>query len=407
MTLRSLVFWPHLIIGLLAGLVIVIMSATGVALTCEKQIIRWAERDVRAAAPSHDALPLPIDDVIARVTTSAGQAPSNVTLWADRDAPVLLSFGREGRVLASTYTGESLGEGAVNLRAFFRTMTDWHRWLGREGDTRPIGKAINGACNLAFLFLVVSGLYLWFPRRWVWRAVRAVTVPRLRGVGKAREWNWHNVLGFWSSIPLFVIVVSGAVISYAWAGDLVYRAVGSTPPAARGPAGGAPRPATETRTNPREPGMRAADGRRGGADRAIPATLPSIAVSPLLETAKGLKPNWTSISFGWPVPTSAVTFTVDTGSGAQPQHKTQVTVDAQTRQVTKVEGWPELDAGRRARSTMRFLHTGEFYGLAGQAIAGLASLAAVLLGYTGISLSVRRFLAARRRRRVQQPALVA
>lgn len=46
----------------------------------------------------------------------------------------------------------------------------------------------------------------------------------------------------WSLVPLVVIVVSGVVISYRWAGDLVYRIAGDAPPAATprppAPAGG-------------------------------------------------------------------------------------------------------------------------------------------------------------------------
>ena len=53
--------------------------------------------------------------------------------------------------------------------------------------------------------------------------------------GKARDFNWHNTIGFWSAIPLAIIVAGGVVISYPWATALVYRAYGEAPPA---PAGG-------------------------------------------------------------------------------------------------------------------------------------------------------------------------
>jgi hypothetical protein len=42
---------------------------------------------------------------------------------------------------------------------------------------------------------------------------------------------------------------------------------------------------------------------------------------------------------------------------------------------------------------LRFGHTGEVFGLAGQTIAGLASLGALALGYTGLSLAIRRLRA--------------
>jgi hypothetical protein len=59
---------------------------------------------------------------------------------------------------------------------------------------------------------------------------------------------------------------------------------------------------------------------------------------------------------------------------------------------------------------MRFVHTGEYYGMAGQAIAGIASLGGALLVWTGIALSYRRFrawLARGRSRQTQQQDTIA
>jgi uncharacterized iron-regulated membrane protein len=48
--------------------------------------------------------------------------------------------------------------------------------------------------------------------------------------------------------------------------------------------------------------------------------------------------------------------------------------------------------GQRARTWMRFVHTGEQYGIVGQTVAGLASLAACFLVYTGLALAWRRLI---------------
>ena len=40
-TLRRVLFWTHLFFGLSAGLVIAIMSVTGLALAFEEEIIEW------------------------------------------------------------------------------------------------------------------------------------------------------------------------------------------------------------------------------------------------------------------------------------------------------------------------------------------------------------------------------
>ena len=53
----------------------------------------------------------------------------------------------------------------------------------------------------------------------------------------------------------------------------------------------------------------------------------------------------------------------------------------------------------------RFVHTGEYYGIVGQTVAGVASAAGVMLVWTGVSLALRRFAAwnvRRRKRRVLQ-----
>jgi hypothetical protein len=64
--------------------------------------------------------------------------------------------------------------------------------------------------------------------------------------------------------------------------------------------------------------------------------------------------------------------------------------------VIQWAGFSEMTAGRRARSWLRFAHTGEVYGTFGQTIAGLVSLGGAVLVWTGLSLAFRRLMAWRR-----------
>jgi hypothetical protein len=74
-----------------------------------------------------------------------------------------------------------------------------------------------------------------------------------------------------------------------------------------------------------------------------------------------------------------------------------LTVNRQTGEIERWEPFSSLDRGRRVRSWLRFVHTGEYYGMLGQTVAGLASAGGALLVYTGLALALRRFLAWRRR----------
>ena len=89
-------------------------------------------------------------------------------------------------------------------------MTSWHRWVALEGVNRSTGKAITGAANLGFLFIVLSGMYLWLPRVWTRLQFTQVLWFRRGLPAKARDFTWHNVVGIWSAVPL-AIVVAGAV----------------------------------------------------------------------------------------------------------------------------------------------------------------------------------------------------
>jgi uncharacterized iron-regulated membrane protein len=382
---RKIIFWCHLVAGVAAGLVILMMSVTGVLLTYEKQIIYWADtRGYHASPPSPSTPRLPVETLLAKAKEARPTAtPATVTLRSDPSAPAEVGMGREGNLFINSYTGEVLGGGSTGVRAFFRGVTDWHRWLGAsgEGSGRTIGRAITGAANFIFLFIVVSGFYLWWPRKWTRRLLRRVTWFQRKLPSRARNFNWHNVIGFWSAIPLFIIVLSGVVISYTWAGNLVYRVFGEAPPAPR--------------SAPAQPQAGANQQPRAGAERRSegqPAETAMGNLDLLWARAEQQQAGWRSISLRLPNAADATaTFTIDTGNGGQPQKRAQLTLDRKTGEVVRWEPFDSLTAGRRARSWLRFAHTGEAAGIVGQTIAGLVSAGGAVLVWTGLSLSWRRF----------------
>ena len=70
---------------------------------------------------------------------------------------------------------------------------------------------------------------------------------------------------------------------------------------------------------------------------------------------------------------------------------TQITLDPFTGSILQREGFSDQNLGRQVRSWTRFLHTGEALGVVGKFVAGLASVGALLLVWTGFALTWRRF----------------
>jgi uncharacterized iron-regulated membrane protein len=376
--MRKAVFWIHLCAGVIAGLVILIMSLTGVLLTYQRQITAWAD-SVSVPHPGESASRLSIENLLQKVEVSESKMPTAVTISSDALTAASFSFGRERTLLVDPYTGMILGEGSKRARAFFQLMIDWHRWLGMNGEKRAVGKAITGAANLGFLFLVLSGMYLWWPRNWSARSLKAVMLFDRTATGKARDWNWHNVIGIWSAIPLAVVVFTAVFFSYPWATEFLYRAAGEQPP---------PRPTTNGarggETNPTR-------GERRGSDKTAAVSLPS-GLNDSWSKAEAHMPGWRTISLRMASsPTAPLVFTIDRGNGARPDLRGQLTLDPKTGTVEKWEGYESQSPARRIRLWVRWLHTGEAGGWIGQTVAGLASAGGAVLVWTGISLAFRRF----------------
>ena len=326
------------------------------------------------AAPAPGTTRLPLEELIeATKLRRPDFTATTVTVHDDPEAPVVVAAGRSGTLFVDPYSGNVSEPGAPTLRAFFAAVEGWHRWFNASGENRAAARAITGAANLAFLFLVLSGMYLWLPRMFKWAAFKyRVFFNPKANTAKARDFNWHHVLGIWSAIPLAIVVATAVVFSYPWANDLVYRSMGEEPPR-RGPPG--PPPAARTTAPAVEPLAAAGLGfddllARAAAHghwRALTLTIPQAAD--------------TSVRIG-----------IDEGNGGQPQRRHTLTLNASTGAVEAWAPFSSQTAGQRARSWVRFLHTGEALGIFGQTIAGLVSLTSIVMVWTGLALAWRRLV---------------
>ena len=106
--------------------------------------------------------------------------------------------------------------------SFFFTIMSLHRRL-LGGDT---GKLIVGICTLIFLFILITGIILWWPKN------RNILEQRLRmkwnGGWKRVNHDLHIVFGFYSAIFLFIFAFTGLAWSFAWFNKGIYKVTNST-----------------------------------------------------------------------------------------------------------------------------------------------------------------------------------
>jgi uncharacterized iron-regulated membrane protein len=365
-------------------LVILAMSITGVLLAFERQINGWADAPAVLQGHPDTTMQVPLDSLLADFKSNGRGIPSELVLHNSANSPVEARFGRERTLYLNPWTGEVVGQPSETTRTFFGTVERVHRSLGL-GMQSAFGRGITGAANLAFLFMLLSGIYLWVPKVLNLTGLKRRLLFRRGLEGRAREWNWHNVIGIWTVIPLFFIVLTGVIMSYPWASNLLYRATGTQPPANgwRGDRGGH------------------VNGPNHAAPELSARQFQYRTLDDLAQVAKQQIPEWKSITIAVPaVQDRTLDVSIDKSIGGQPEQASQLVMNRESGHVEAIKRFSDNNAGRKLRAWARFLHTGEEFGGAGELIAAIACLGAVMLVWTGLSMAVRRLFAAKK----SQPA---
>lgn len=405
--IRTVFFWTHLSIGLLAGGFILLMSVTGVLLGFERQMIAWIDGAPRVEA--HGAAPLPLDTLLARAGVARADVAS-VLIKRDARQPVTVRLRERGAapLFAHPATGAVLtpsGDGSG--QRFFSALRRWHRYVGAEaGELRAQMKLLNGVANLIFLALVLSGLYLWWPRRWSVARLRATAWPQWKHrAGQARDFNWHNSLGFWFALPLALIIATAAFFSFRWPGQYLDLALGSDQERAAARAAIA-----EARTARQDAPAATASRREPAVEEPPPHPVRAddAALATYIATAASARPDWAQLTLTLPdAKASVVRIAVAEGNTYRPDLRWTLDVDRANATVATSSGYEDLSTARKLRAWVRFGHTGEVFGIPGQIVATIASAVGVLLVWTGFALAWRRLRQALRRRRRSVPAVGA
>jgi len=385
--IRKILFWAHLVIGLAAGLVVGVLCVTGALLAFEKQVTDWAERDARALPPPGATAWLAPEVLMAKAASVDPSRPIGMAWSADARIPVRIRLQDGSLIMLNGHTGDVLGRGATAWRSFFRTTTELHTNLLMKFK----GSWIVDVANVCFVVIIASGLYLWWPRQWRWKALRNSVAIRFQVRGKARDWNWHNAFGFWSLAPLLFIAASGLVLSFAPA-DKWWRIFASSyllPAPLPSPLSG--------------------EGSSPALSSSPAPTLPP-SWNDLMDTVQRQFPGWHAITSGNPsglAQQNPVALAVNLGQPGQRTRAYTVRLDKASNTIVQVTGWTNEDSGNRARAIARVGHTGEILGVWGQVAAFLGCLAGSVLVYTGFALSWRRFFPRRARPSSPVPQLAA
>ncbi|WP_437921246.1 PepSY-associated TM helix domain-containing protein [Sphingobacterium sp. LRF_L2] len=213
--------WFHLWIGIVTGIPVVLISLTGCLLVFEQEISELSRPWWSVENLGEERL-LPPSVIRKRVEHQLPAMQIRKFWYYGDEAPVKISpDNSDSLIYANPYTGEILA--LVDHEDFFHFVDEGHRNLWIEGE---LGRQIVTWSTLIFALLLLTGLVLWWPKKWNKRQVKQAFTVNWKGKWKRINYDLHNVLGFYALLLGLLMAFTGLIMGFLIVRDGVFTLLG-------------------------------------------------------------------------------------------------------------------------------------------------------------------------------------
>lgn len=357
---KNIWFKLHLILGLSAGFILLIVGFTGAMLSFEKEILSAINQDTYKVTV-FDQAKLSTKELLEKFQEQKPQAKINgITISSFEDDSVSINVAGEGQnarkgvtYYVNPYTAEILPE--LKGVSFFKTVENIHRRLLLS----DFGKQVVALSVVSLLVLMFSGIYIYFPR--IKKSFLQSLKLNFQSKGRFFLANLHSAIGMWV-IPFYLVFcLTGLYWSYDFVSNGLHTITGVE--------------------KPKKPQMQGSQGEKISFDDILLA----------VDTFKNLVENkYSSATLRFPQKGSVYSFDYLAVDVPHERAKNKIEFDIKTNQVSKHEKYEDKTLTQKLMGSILPLHTGEYFGVVGQTLMFLASLMMPLFAITGLMLYVKR-----------------
>ena len=219
--MRKLSKTLHQILSIVVGIFISIICFSGAMLIFENEFTEWQNPHLYNVTPLESGA-RPLTSLLPEILATQPQG-AEITYVDIKDNPsksytIDIDLGDDDSktVFVDQYTGKILGEKPDDI-AFFTVMYRLHRFLLQsrpQGDGIFWGKRIVGISTIIFVFIIITGIVVWVPRRGrSWGNRFKISVRR----GWHRLWyDLHVAGGIYVALLLLVMALTGLTWAFPW-----------------------------------------------------------------------------------------------------------------------------------------------------------------------------------------------
>jgi uncharacterized iron-regulated membrane protein len=199
----------HVYLGIIAGFIVSIVGVTGSILVFENEIDRALNPKLfTVLAQQHKMSFAEIIPVVRR--NYPGLQIDYI--YNEHDSPVaayrISTFKTKTETFINPYTGTICGK-RIQESSFIHVVTEIHRTL-----LVPVaGRYIVGISSLILFILTITGLRMWVPKKW--KQLKSVLTVNFKAGFKRQNYDWHNVLGFYSSPVVLLLSLTGFCFTFS------------------------------------------------------------------------------------------------------------------------------------------------------------------------------------------------
>ena len=357
---KNIWFKFHLILGLSAGFILLIVGFTGSMLSFEKEILNAINQDSYKVTVFEQGK-LSTKELLEKFQEQKPQSKINgITISSFEDDSVSINIAGEGQnarkgvtYYVNPYTAEILPE--LKGVSFFKNVENIHRRLLLD----DFGKQVVALCVVSLLVLIFSGIYIYFPR--IKKSFSQSLKLNFQSKGRFFLANLHSAIGMWV-IPFYLVFcLTGLYWSYDFVSNGLHTITGVE--------------------KPKKPQMQGFLGEKISFDD----------ISLAVDTFKNLVENkYSSATLRFPQKGSVYSFDYLAVDVPHERAKNKIEFDIKTNQVSKHEKYEDKTLTQKLMGSILPLHTGEYFGVVGQTLMFLASLMMPLFAITGLMLYVKR-----------------
>lgn len=213
----------HLWLGLLSGIIVFIVCITG-CMYAFKDEINDISQPWKFTPSRQTSILLPTQVLDIANNEIGNTNPTAITYGESFDAVFVDYYTPKvgmSTVYIDQYDGQILKSVVKSFDDFdfFRFILTGHRtlWL-----PPAVGKPIVGFGILFFAILLITGVVLWWPKKWNKKAIKKNFSFRRNAPLSRLNLDLHNVLGGYAVPILLILSFTGLIWSFTWFSESVY-----------------------------------------------------------------------------------------------------------------------------------------------------------------------------------------